>query len=374
MKPKDLVRPDKILLKGLSTVTGLGQVLYSGLKMEAKAKAELTFIGVKKLEAVQNQFYTYGIKGSSLEIDVSNYEALKAKGKERKWLNFHGIHDVDRVSDVGDALGLDRLTVRRIVDTTQRPKAEIYDDHLFFSVKSMNRTGDGLLSVEHLSFVLGEKYVISFQEVVGDYFDGIRNKIEEGVGLIRKKSADYLLVQLLDAILDNYFTTIEQINAELVSIESQIINDPDKSQLIFLEDRKKATQVLKTGLGPMREALQTILNGSNGLIKRINVRFLKDLITTVTAAMEEVESTSKTLEGLTNIYFATQSQKMNETMKVLTTVATIFIPLTFIAGIYGMNFEYMPELSYPYGYYYACGFMGIVALGMIGFFKWKKWL
>lgn len=374
MKAIDITRPDKLLLKGIKTLGALGQNLYSDKKSEAKAKAELTFIGKKKMESVQSQLYQFDPKAYTVENDLEDFTFLKhAQGNNISWLNFHGVHDVEILKKVGKCIHLDRLTIRQILDTTQRPKVDEYDDHLFFSVKSISKNKEEI-DVEQLSFVLGSHYAVSFQEEIGDHFDGIRNKLIEGLGFIRKRSSDYLLSQLLDAILDNYFETIDQTNEAISLIEKVVIDDPDKSTLIVLEKHKQNAQTIKKALSPFREALTNLMNGDSQLIQSNNVKYFRDLNNSASAAMEEIEATLRTLEGLTNICFASQSQKMNETMKVLTTVATIFIPLTFIAGIYGMNFDNMPELHHPYGYYYTWGAMGIIFIVMLIYFKVKKWI
>jgi magnesium transporter len=375
MKPQDLIRPDKLLFQGIKTLTNMGHHLYSDEKTEAKAKAELTFIGEKKMDKVYSQLYEYEPETVTKREKIKEFKFVKSpiEGKTY-WLNFHGIHDVKIVKKIGEIVNLDRLTIRQILDTTQRPKVEEYNDHLFFSVKSILKEDQGDLKVEQLSFVLSEHYIISFQEEVGDHFEGVRNKLTEGLGFVRKKKSDYLLSQLLDAILDNYFETIDKMNNEILIIEHEVIKNPDKSTLILLEKYKNSAQVIKKALRPFREALINIMEGHANLIKDENLKYFKDLSHSATAAMEEIDATLKMLDGLTNICFASQSQKMNETMKVLTTVATIFIPLTFIAGIYGMNFDNMPELHHPNGYFYTWGVMGTVFIGMLIYFKTRKWI
>lgn len=376
MKPSDLTRPDKLIFQGIKILTNtIDFGFYADQKTEAKANAEIIFIGEKKMEKVQSQLYDYNKNEVSVKEDISSYGFLKKLEIDKTyWLNFHGIHDVEIIQTIGKVIKLDRLTVRQILDTTQRPKVEEYDQYLFFSVKSILKGQQGRLKMEQLSFILGSNYLISFQEEISDHFEGIRNKLVEGLGFVRKKKSDYLLGQLLDAILDNYFETIDQINHEISLIENEAINNPDKSTLILLETHKYSAQVIKKALRPFKEALVNILSGHTNLINNDNMKYFKDLGNSSMAAMEEIDATLKTLDGLTNIYFASQSQKMNETMKVLTTVATIFIPLTFIAGIYGMNFEHMPELKNPNGYFYTLGSMGIICAAMLILFKIKKWI
>ena len=374
MKPVDVIRPDKLLREGLKTLTNLSHNLYSSQKNHSKATGELTFVGSKKMEEVQTQLYSYNEATIELEKEAK-HEFLRTPAPHMNyWLNFHGIHEVKPIQEIGDLLNLDRLTVRQILDTTIRSKVEKYDDYLFLSIKSILKRDSGALDVEQVSFLLGPHFVISFQEEVGDYFENIRNKLENGLGYLRKRKSDYLLSLLMDAILDNYFETIDQLNSEITVIEEQILRDPGKSTQLILENKTKSSQIIKKALVPIKEALLSIVATESALINEANMKYFRDVAHSATSAMEEIESTLKTLESLTNIYFASLSQKMNETMKVLTTVATIFIPLTFIAGIYGMNFENMPELRHPSGYFITLGVMGGVALGMLILFKIKKWM
>lgn len=341
----------------------------------AKETGELAFIGEKKVEQVQSQLLEYNEESSETRGRITDFDFLKTLDTQKVyWLNFHGLHDVNLIEKVSEILSLNRITTRQILDTTLRPKVEEYDDYIFFSVKSVLKDENVKLKVEQLSFVLGKNYVVSFQEETGDHFDHIRNKITEKLGLVRKKGADFLVYQLLDAILDNYFETIETINQEVDQLEKVIFSNPSQQALIQLEQMKQLTDLIKKSINPFRDALKVISNRKTIFIEENNGKYFMDLTNNCASAIEEIDSTSKSLEGLTNIYFSSLSQKMNETMKVLTTVATIFIPLTFIAGVYGMNFENMPELHYRYGYFITWGVMGVVFIAMIIYFKRKKWL
>ncbi len=373
MKIRDLTRPDKLIAEGIKVLSNLGQELYSSQKTLSKAKGQLTFIGQKKLEKVLNQRYRYNEESIRKEVDLHDFH-LPEGDHHNYWLNFHGIHEVETIEKVGAQFDLERLTIRQILDTTQRPKVEDYDHYLHFSIKSIMQQELGPLEVEQLSFVLGKNYVISFQEQVGDHFEGIRSKMEEGIGFIRKRKSDYLLSQLLDAILDNYFEVIDELNHEITELEKQVYKDPGKSTLIMIEAHKRSALLIRKSLLPFKDALMNIMNDRTSLIRKHNLKYFKDLSNSAVAALEETDATLKTLESLTNIYFASLSQKMNETMKVLTTVATIFIPLTFIAGIYGMNFDYMPELRYKNAYFMVWGVMVFIGILMLIYFKRKKWI
>lgn len=367
------VRPDKFLLTRFRTLTNFSSELLDA-KRKAKRKGEIAFIGEKKIEEVQTQLFEYDHEEVAVRTDLHNFDFFDVSKKKICWLNIHGLHDSAVIENLGKTISLDRITIRQLLDTTLRPKVDEYDHYLFFSIKSILKDESGLLDVEQLSFVLSKNYVVSFQEKVGDHFDHIRNKIKEKLGLLRKKGADFLLYQLLDAILDNYFETIDSINTDIRTIEKVVLTDPTQATLVKLEQIKQVVETVKKSLTPFRDALKVIQNRKTVFIEVENEKYFQDLTNNCTSAIDEIDSTSKSLESLTNIYFSSLSQKMNETMKVLTTVATIFIPLTFIAGIYGMNFNNMPELGYKYGYYVVLGSMVVVFIGMLIYFKRKKWL
>lgn len=377
-----LKKPDKIILQGLKSltnitgnITGIDFNFYSKIRSEAKGKSELTFIGQKKVEKVQLQLFTYNEHECNEEDTVSDFSTINPDEKKYNyWLNLHGIHDVKLIETIGTSMAFERLTVRQIIDTTQRPKVDDYDEYIFFSIKSILKNNDHQLKIEQLSFIMGKNYVASFQEEVGDHFEHIRNKLREDLGLIRKRGSDFLLFQLLDAILDNYFETMDSINHEVALLERETLTNPKQSTLLLIEKIKKDVDKIKKSLSPFKEALTNILKDRTQFIDKRNRKYFRDLKNSCTNAIEEGNATYASLESLASIYFSSLSQKMNETMKVLTTVATIFIPLTFIAGIYGMNFENMPELKWHYGYFAVWGLMLLILAGMILYFKRKKWL
>ncbi|MDH4057264.1 MAG: magnesium/cobalt transporter CorA [Cyclobacteriaceae bacterium] len=385
-KPENMINalknPDEVLLKSLrsltnitGSITGINFNFYSRLKSEAKAKSELTFIGEKKVEEVNLQLFAYNENNCTESEKMSDYKLIDISDQNTNyWLNLHGIHDVDLMEEIGNALQLERLTVRQLIDTTQRPKVDDYDDYVHFSIKSIQKGDDQHLKIEQLSFVMGKNFVVSFQEEPGDHFDHIRIKMRDNLGRIRKRECDFLLAQLLDAILDNYFETMDHINHEVALLEKETLINPKQSTLLLIEKNKKDVDKIKKSLTPFKEALTNILKDRTRFITKRNRKYFRDLRNSCTNAIEEANATLTALESLTNIYFSTLSHKMNETMKVLTTVATIFIPLTFIAGIYGMNFENMPELKWRYGYFAIWGVMLAVLGGMILYFRRKKWL
>ena len=365
--------PHHWLLQGLRTISSVPQSLYAEVRSTAKATAKLTFIGEQKLSEVQTQLYSYSATDCQKQSPYPGHEFWQ-DDSQKHWLNFHGLHEVETISQFAETVGLERQTIRYILDTTLRPKVEDYERYLFFTVKALTNKKDGSIGQEQHSFVLGSNFVLSFQEELGDHFEGIREKMTSGAGFIRQRGTDYLLIQLLDALLDNYFEVIERLNAEVTEIDRVVFGRPDNQTLVALEMEKRSALVVRKVLLPFKEALTRVLDDPSPLIRAESIKHYREVLHSATGALEEVEAIIRTLESLTNIYYATLSQRMNETMKVLTTVATIFIPLTFIAGIYGMNFDVMPELRNPYGYYIVWGVMVALGGGMVYLFKRKRWL
>ena len=369
------MKASKLVQEGVKTITQLPKFLYTNLKSASKKSADITFIGEKKTEKTSLQVFEYDEQELKIFDELESFDNFKKRDSNKVyWLNFHGLHDVKIFEELGLALKFDRITIRHIVDTTQRPKVEEYENYLFFTIKSMLERVEDEIDIEQLSFILGKEYLVSFQEKHGDHFEHIRKRIKEKLGLVRKKKGDFLLYLLLDAILDNYFETFDLISEDVVDLEKETLNNPDQKTLLKIESKKKAVATIKKSLIPMREALVRILNEKTTFIEDENMKYYNDLKNTCSSAIEEFDGLNQTLEGLTNIYFSSISHKMNEIVKVLTLVSTIFIPLTFIAGIYGMNFDNMPELHYNNGYFVILAVMLVIVMGMVVYFKRKRWL
>jgi len=370
-----MTEAEKIIKKSIRTISRINEKLYSNIKSASKKRADITFIGEKKLEKVQAQLFEFDDKQLNEILDFKEFGKLKRLNKNKVyWLNFHGIHEVKLFEELAGVFDFDKITIRHIVDTTQRPKVEEYKHYLFFTIKSMLERIENEIEIEQLSFILGNGYLISFQEKIGDHFEHIRHRVRESLGIVRNKKSDFLLYLLLDAILDNYFETIDGLNEDVSEIERETIKDPSQQTLLKIESKKKDVGIIRKSLIPMREAMTNILNDKVHFIEDVNMKYFRDLKNSCSNAIEEIDSLSQSLEGLTNIYFSALSQKMNEIMKVLTLVATIFIPLTFIVGIYGMNFDNMPELHSKNGYFYVLGIMGVLLIGMVFYFRKRKWL
>ena len=230
------------------------------------------------------------------------------------------------------------------------------------------------LEQEQLSFILGKNYLVSLQEKSSDFFQDVRGRIELKKGTIRDKGADFLLFRLLDATIDNYYKVVEYVNERSRMLEPKIIDDPDSELLKEIEMQKRKLLVMRKIVGPLKDITLSLEKVENNLLSKQNIHYYVDLKDSCLAILDDIDSTISLLDGLTNLYYAVQGQKMNETMKVLTVISAIFIPLTFLAGIYGMNFHNIPELRSPYGYFILLGVMVIITILMIIYFKRKGWL
>jgi magnesium transporter len=291
------------------------------------------------------------------------------------WINVDVIHDIDIVSKIGHHFDLHPLVLEDIVNPAQRPKAEDFGDYIFVVVKmlSIDEAGSGLLG-EQVSIIIGPDYVISFQEKPGDVFESLRDRIRKAKGRIRKAGADYLAYALLDAIVDNYFAIVEWFGDETDEIEDGLIAAPTTEMLETIFSLKREVLFVKKSVWPLREVINGLQRSGSPLIKEETVVYLRDVYDHTIQVIDTIESAREMISTMRDTYLSSISNRMNEVMKVLTIIATIFIPITFVAGIYGMNFEFMPELGWHWGYFGALGVMGAVGLTMLIYFRRKGWL
>ena len=291
------------------------------------------------------------------------------------WLNIEGLHDVSYVSNICTAFGIHPLVQEDIVNTDQRPKVDEYPGHLFLIVKMLQSAANGTeIAAEQVSLVLLPNTVITFQERTGDVFDTIRDRIRKGKGVVRQHGADYLGYCLLDAIVDHYFLLLERIEDRIVPLEDAVIAEPTPEHMRTIQHLKRDIIFLRRSLWPLREMVSRLYRDKTPFIADETRVFLRDLYDHVIHVVDVLESFHEIVTGVLEIYLSSISNRMNNVMKVLTIISTIFIPLTFIAGVYGMNFLFMPELEWRYAYPAVLGVMvGIVAF-MIRFFRKKGWL
>ncbi len=336
-----------------------GTILYTG--EERTDRIKITLIEYNETDFFEKEFY-------DLSDCLSN-----VKPNMIKWLNVEGLHKPELVEAIGKVYNIHPLTMEDIVHVDQRPKFEDYDHYVVSVMKMISYTTE--VVSEQLSIILCENTVLSFQEPNnGDAFDIIRNRLRQCKGRVRKLGADYLAYALTDAVVDCYFTAIEKIGDHIENIEEEIISGKDKKSLMQLYHLKREMIYLRKQVWPMRDMINNMIRSETKLINSSTDIYLRDLSDHVTRIIDTVETYRDLLSGIMDIYLSTNANKMNEVMKVLTIMSSIFIPITFIVGVYGMNFENMPELKSQNGYYVVWGIMLSVIGGLLIYFKKKKWM
>jgi len=351
------------------------QVKRHSRKKAGSPPGTLVHIGEKKAEKVRITYLDYNEQNFK-EKQVSNIEeCFPFKDTQTiTWINIDGIHDVDVIEKIGKHFDLHTLILEDVLNTTQRPKFEDYDSHLFIVLKMLMSGGEKqLVQSEQVSIVVGRKFVLSFQESIGDVFEPIRERIRNGKGKIRKMDADYLAYALLDAIVDGYFSVLETIGDTIESMEERLAKDPTETILRQIHSLKREMIYLRKSIWPLRELIGNLQRSESELIAQSTDVFLRDVYDHTIQVIDTVESFRDIVSGMLDLYLSSISNKMNAVMKVLTIIATIFIPLTFVAGIYGMNFKYMPELEWRWSYAIVWLVMIMIAAGMVIYFKRKKW-
>lgn len=346
-------------------------------KLNRKKRNPLNFVftGIQYEKDVAIQLFQYN-KDELQEL--SNFSANEFRNfsdlTKQYWLNIHGIHQVEIIEKLCKKIGIHDLAIQDILDVNQRPKFQEYENYWFFSIKSMLPSDSNEITTEQISFILGENFLVSFQERKADYFEHIRYRLREKTGALHERSADYLLYLLLESILDNYFKTIENIEDQIDKFNIIKVNtDPSPTILKEIEAYKTQINNLKKTITPIKEFISTIEREQFNLIHQKHIKYffeLKDLCLTLLDSCDKIEVR---LESSIHLFFSIQGHRMNQVMKTLTVVSTIFIPLTFIVGVYGMNFANMPELNYKWGYLGVWLVIFMIFSMMLYYFKRKNW-
>jgi len=291
------------------------------------------------------------------------------------WIDVEGLHEVELIQQIGECQGFNPLMLEDIVNTDQRPKLEDFNDYLYIVVKMLHEREDGEIAVEQVSLVVGGNFVISFQEgLEGDAFGPVRDRLRSGKGKIRTMGTDYLAYVLIDAVVDGYFGVLEQVGERIEDLEEEVVAAPSPETVRNIHKLKREMIVLRKALWPLREVIGALERRESPLISEPVTIYLRDVYDHTIQAIDAVEAYRDILAGLLDIYLSSISNRLNEIMKFLTIVGTIFLPLTFIAGVYGMNFQNMPELHWRWGYFASLLLMLVVAFVMLFYFKRKKWL
>ncbi len=336
----------------------------------------LVHIGAKKTDKVGIRIIGYSDTQFQEKEAETVEECLPFKDKPTvTWINIDGVHQVEMIEKIGKYFDLHPLLLEDIVNTEQRPKMEDFEDHLFIVLKMLSyREEENEIMAEQISLILSSEYVISFQETVQDVFNPIRERIRKGKGRVRKRGPDYLAYTLIDTVIDNYFVILEKLGEKIEDIEEELVTDPTQETLHLIYDLKKAILFLRKSIWPLREVVSGLERGESELIQEHTRIYLRDVYDHTIQVIDTIETFRDMLSGMLDIYLSSISNRMNEVMKVLTIIATIFIPLTLIAGIYGMNFRYMPELEWSWGYPMVWLIMLAVGVSMLIYFRRKKML
>jgi magnesium transporter len=290
------------------------------------------------------------------------------------WLNVDGLHDVSLIETIGARFGIHFLTLEDILQTGQRPKAELFEAYMYVVLKELQyREADAVVASEQISFLLLPGILISFQESVGDGFEGVRERLTKGKGRIRSLGSDYLAYALMDAIVDQYFVILEKLGQDIESVEEELTDSPTSHTMQRIHELRHDFIYLRKQIWPLREVINTLSKEDTGIFQEKTRVFLRDVYDHTIQVIDTVESYRDILSGFLDLYLSIVSNKLNEVMKVLTLISTIFIPITFIVGVYGMNFKYMPELDWRWGYFGAWGLILVVVGIMVFFVKKKNW-
>ena len=369
------------LTRGVGSIDGMREKIFGKdaktiADTKGMAPGEAVFIGTRRVEKSWFSSMRYD-KDKLLEVEKTHdvSEFLKPTTMRVNWLNMIGVHDEKSVVTLGTKFGLHELRMADILNTQMR--AALYEDErrMFASLKMpLYQKGSKDITIEHVTVILGPDYVLSFQEDEGDVFDKIRDSIRKSYGKFRTKGNDYLTYALIDAIIDNVFVILEEIGEKTEAVEDELMKDPDQSTLQAIYSLKSEIIVMRRVMWPMREVINNMSRSNSDLIHDDTKEYLQDVYNHAVQAMDMLESLRDTTGGMLDTYLSIVSNKTNDVMKLLTIIASIFIPITFIAGIYGTNFAYIPEVQWEGGYFVMLGMMGIISLVMVLWFRKKAWL
>ncbi len=334
----------------------------------------LIHIGEKRGEAINIALFTYSGQQCDERV-VTDPGVLHPPVDETvMWVNIGGVHKADVLEVFGKQFGLHPLLLEDIANTDQRPKLDDYETYLFLVMKmlAVNKCGD--ICVEQVSFVIGRNYVLSFQEIETDVFEPVRGHLRAGKGRLRHNGSDYLLYALVDAVVDQYFSVLEMLGEKIESLQERVVADPKPETLHDIHALKRQLLFVRRAVWPLREAISNLSRSDSPYLHDATTVFFRDVHDHVVQIVDTIETLREMVSASLDIYLSSVSYRLNAVMRVLTVITTIFMPLSFIAGIYGMNFEHMPELNWEWGYPVVLGVMGVVAAGMLIGFRRRKWI
>lgn len=335
----------------------------------------LMYVGDKENEGnFRIELYSYNELECSKQVFASAQEAIAAiPSSMNVWINVIGLSNIREIEAFCRYAQIHDLFIEDILDTQHRPKIEVFE-HSILEIIKMLHIKNSKVIIEHLGLILGKNFLISFQEEDGDVFDGIRKRIQEKNSLLRRKKIDFLFFSIMDAIVDNYFVVLENITERVEAFEDRIINTPEEKMIGEIQDMKREANLIRRSVYPLREVINKLHRSHYPVIDESTHKYFGDLSEHSVHITESLDSYQDILLGLMDMYMSSMGNRMNNIMKILTIMSTIFIPITFIAGVYGMNFENMPFLKNPNGYYITWGVMFVIAFLMLLFYKKKRWI
>ncbi|TBN06883.1 magnesium/cobalt transporter CorA [Hyunsoonleella flava] len=350
--------------------------VYRSKKKLGQAPGSVVYTGERSKPKLVLEAFDY-TKQSCTEKELQNIEeSFEFKQTASvTWINVNGLNYVSEIEKLGQHYELHPLVLEDIVNIAQRPKIDEYENYLFIVLKMLYYDKSQNIVSEQVSFVLGKNYVLSFQEAEGDVFDTVRDRIRYAKGRVRNMQSDYLLYTLIDAIVDHYFGVIEILGDKIEDFETEIFaGNVNEDASRNIQELKREILRVRRAIFPLREMLNRIDKNETALIQRKTLTYYRDIYDHLIQVSENIDIYREMIWSLMDMYMTSISNKMNEVMKVLTIMASIFIPLTFIAGVYGMNFQNMPELHYKYGYHTVWAVMVLIFVALLYYFKRKKWL
>jgi len=351
------------------------RIIKSRSQTRGLPPGSLVHIGEKKRDTTIMSLIEYGEEFfEQRELRLDDLSQLDREKAVIKWINVEGLHEVNILAKIGEVFSLHPLVLEDILNTDQRPKIEVYDQYIYISAKMLFYDAElSEFSIEQVSFILGSDYIISFSEKDTDVFEPVMRRLQQAMSRIRKLGADYLVYCLLDVIVDDYFNVLENFSEEIEIVEDEMVTHTTNKTLRTIHKLKRQVLFLHKAVWPLRDVLSSLERGESPLIKDSTEIFIRDLYDHVVQIMDTTETLRDILSSMLDVYLSSASNKMNEVMKVLTIISTVFMPLSFIVGVYGMNIKNMPELSWPWMYPALWLVMISIAAAMLYYFKKKKW-
>lgn len=335
----------------------------------------LVHVGSRKVDKIKMSVLSYDHKSIKETICKKPEEIIHSISKDTvNWINIIGLHDVNAIASICNYFGIHSLLIEDILNVNHRPKEEEIDGVIFFTFKKMSLETDKLSIIsEQITFILKDNIIISFSEQNSNIYDAFLQRIRDGIGVIRHKKADYLLYRLIDIVVDDYFIITEYLSLASEELEEKVVRNTVRESLQEIQNLKKQINIIRKDVLPLREAISSLQMNQNGIIENNTLRYFRDVYEHVIQLNDTIQSQREILVNIMDLYLSGMSNNTNRVMQILTIISTIFIPLTFIVGVYGMNFENIPELKLVNGYYYIWGIMAALVLVLIYIFRKMKW-